>query len=182
MPVYVDGQEVDRLRGPDCGAALLRLCERFDGRESREVEVGLPVTTRYGTAGSVTVLWATTDTRASARHASRFRPAPSMVLKLGPGAKRILLWGLRESIPALLAEEANKRIAYKLRAPYRACDPDKLRLPVPGTCLRAGRRRPTPVLVTRLSSSAFNRSQVVYGLKDPPKPYVQRMRESGAWS
>lgn len=186
LPVFLNGRIVPdvTLRGDveEIARELGGRAKRWDHERSCQVEIGLP-RTRTGVVAATSVLWATIDSRDSARRCARFRPLPSMVLKLGRGAKRIVLWGLRESVPGMLAESGNKQLAYRLRAPYRMVDPDKLRVPLPGTFLRMDRARPAPVLVTLADHQAsYGRSQVVARLKDPPRPWAERMREKGAWS
>jgi hypothetical protein len=64
--------------------------------------------------------------------------------------------------------DANRRIAYRLRAVQKHGDPDELVFCAPGTCMRAGRSRPVPVRVARLSVETFTLAAVVGRLKDPP--------------
>lgn len=177
LPVYLDGgsSPATVLSGGVSKLArqLQQRAARWDLEESRQVELGVP---RLAD-GSVSALWATTDTRESAMRAHRFRPAPSMVLRFGASARRLIIWGLSEPVPGMLAEHGNKKIAYALHAPYRMVDPDKLRVPLPGTFLRVGRVRPAPVLVTLLEPAAtYQRSQITARLKDPPRPFMERLR------
>lgn len=180
LPVFLGGGErpatfVSGESAVEVGAELHRRAVRWDFERSLQVEIGAP----HGE--EMAALWCPLDTLRSARCAAAFRPLPSLVLKLGSGARRVAIWTLNEPIPSFMAEDANRRLAYKLRAPYRLAVPSAFRVPVPGTFLRVGRRRPASVTVTRMEVGGFARSQVVGTLKDPPKSYVQRMRESGAW-
>lgn len=183
LPVYLDGARTPatvlrRASAQAQAAELHRRAQAWDMDENRQVEIGLPCNSRVGGVGETSVLWATVDTRDQAwRCARRFRPPPSMVLRLGKSARRLVLWGLKETVPSFVAEHSNKRIAYALHAPYRMVDPDKLRIPVPGTCLRVGRQRPAAVLCTLMDpTAAYARSQVDATLKDPPVPYMERLR------
>lgn len=147
-------------------------------RDSVQVEIGLPERSpRNGGPGACTVLWSWVTTRDSLRRAHRFRPPPSLVLQMGSSCRRLLLWALKEQVDYVSMEPANRRIAYNLHAPQNLAAPEKLRVPLPGTFLRVGRKRPAPVLVTRMNLTSFSRSQVVATLRDPPPPFMQRLRE-----
>lgn len=157
---------------------LAELARRWDLRESRQVEIGLPQ--RKAGAGVVnsTVLWAWVESREQVDWLwRRFRPLPSIVLRMGGSCRRLCLWALQEDIPYVLAENANRRLAYALHAPQKYAAPERLRIPLPGTFLRVGRKRPCPVLVTRMETETFARARVVGELREPPAPYMQRLRE-----
>jgi hypothetical protein len=187
LPVYADGG-----RGPyrwlqtgsvsQLGEELRVLAEELDFERSAQVEIGLPQAIRYGGVAKLTVLWAWCENRDAVRRAHRrFRPAPTMVLRMGASCRRLLLWGLREPLSELTAEGDNKRIAYALHAPQKYAQANGLRIPLPGTFLRVGRSRPAPVLVTLMADDAiYPRSQVVAGLREPPAPFMQRVREGRA--
>jgi hypothetical protein len=100
-----------------------------------------------------------------------------MVLRMGKSCRRLLLWGLEENVAHASVMAANKRIAYALRAPQKWSEPEKLRIPLPATFLRVGRKRPAPVLVTRMGEEMFTRVAVAGRLSDPPPPYMDRLRE-----
>jgi hypothetical protein len=106
----------------------------------------------------------------------RFRPSPAVVLAIGSSCRRLCIWPLTEILPSILVETANKRIAYALHAPQKYAEPAALRIPLPGTFLRVGRKRPVAVVPTRLELDTWRREQLVGRLKDPPRPYMQRLR------
>jgi hypothetical protein len=179
LPVFVNGSYVPRGRlfcEPGMGARLYRLARKLELKESAQVEIGLPVTDG-GILGS-TVLWAWSRSRDSTRRASRFSPAPSIVLRFGASAERLMLWGLCEPVPYALIESQNERLSYALHAPRTHCRAEKLRVPLPGTFLRVGRSRPAPVLVTRMELTDYTRSQVTARLKDAPSRDAWRERRS----
>jgi hypothetical protein len=180
MPVYRD-EAVTPIAHIDCsrpsGAAGEMLRRAARARESCQLEVGLPESRRgSGGPGACTVLWVWVETPGSVRRAARFRPLPSVVLKAGGGCRRLLVWGLEENVPYPILMAHNKRLAYHLHAPQKWSDPGKLRVPLPGTFLRVGRKRPAPVVVTRLSEETFLRAAVGGKLRDPPLPYMDRLR------
>lgn len=181
FPVYLGGGDAPEawIAQPDAGARLLRRAAVWDGRDSLQVELGVPQDPRVPTPGVTTALWCWIETKDSAwRLARNFRPAPSIVLRIGSSARRLALWALKETISWRDAEAGNRRIAYALRAPQKYAALEALRVPLPGTFIRLGRRSPAPVAVTRFDPlPAFSRSQVVTTLKEPPRPYMERLRE-----
>lgn len=182
LPVYLDGAATparwfEITSWSVLGLELLRHCERWDAR-GRQIEVGLPCNERRTGVGTTTVLTVPIETPASARNCHRWLKLPTFVLRFGRSAKRIVLWGMSEPVPAISAEAANKKLAYACHSPYRMVDPDRVRIPVPGSSIRVGRKRPAPVTVTALNPDAtYTRSELVGRLKDPPAPYMQRLRE-----
>lgn len=172
LPVYVDGKPrvafKASVRAP---GKLWEKARALDERRSAEVALGLP---EYAAS---TVLWAWTDTGAQAAAVRRCGlPSPAIVLKMGGAAKRLLLWIIDEPVDHVLVENGNRRLAYALHAPYGRCAPEKLRVPLPGTFLRAGRARPAPVLVTRMELDVVSRARLVAGLKEPPDKDAWRDR------
>jgi hypothetical protein len=177
VPVYLDAAQT-----PNLWLAARELPDQLERRltrwEGRQVEIGLPQARAGLGVVSSTVLWVWVESRDSAaRLAKRFKPLPSIVLRIGASCRRLCLWPLHEVAPWVLLENSNKRIAYALHAPQKYAEPEKLRVPVPGTAITAGRKRPAPVSVTRLELPTFAREQVVGRLRDPPAPYMQRLRE-----
>ncbi len=179
LPVYLGGERWPRtyLEGTvtELGVDLARKARRWDEVRSLQVEIGLPE------RPAATVLWAWAESKDSAwraRTGNVFgRYLPTMVLKMGASARRLLLWGLKEPLPSVSVEPANKRIAYALRTPQKYSGLEKLRIPVPGSFLRVGRKRPSPVIVTRMDVDAFyTHRQLVGRLKDPPRPFMERLR------
>jgi hypothetical protein len=92
-----------------------------------------------------------------------------MILQEGTSTRRWLLWALEEPVSWFEAVKLNKRLAYKFGGVQKWSDPDLLWLPAPGTCLRAGRARPLPIRVSRVTTATFVRGDVAGGLKDPPE-------------
>jgi hypothetical protein len=182
IPVYLDGGEVP-VRWLDLASlargtsALAECVERWDRVQSRQVEIGLPQMRGVGEPTASTILWVWAESRESVKHAVKRRPAPTMVLRMGMSCRRLLIWSLREIVPAIVVEASNRRLSYALHAPYVCADPDKLRVPVPGTFLRVGRKRPVPVLTTLVETDrTYWRKDVVGRLRDPPRPYIERLR------
>lgn len=181
MPVYLDGSLAPStwLKGGvvELGAELARRSARWDFAASAQVEVGLPQGRRGGIA-KCTVLWAWVESHDQVhRAAKRFRPAPTMVVRMGSSCRRLLIWALSEAAAHVSVLAANKRIAYALHAPQKRADPELLRIPVPGTFLRVARVRPAPVVCTLLDQDrVFTLQQVAGRLKAPPAPYLERLR------
>jgi len=183
VPIYLNGSReahayIRADASPRAGAKLARKAKRYDELESAQVEIGLPeVELSGGGPSQSTVLWAWVESRDSAlRVARRFKPLPAVVLRMGSSCRRLCLWPLRELLPFALVESSNKRIAYALHSPQKYALPEALRIPLPGTFLRVGRARPAPVLATRLELDTWAREQLVGRLKDPPRPYMERLR------
>jgi hypothetical protein len=178
MPVYRNGRGVpsafvDCKQAPawDLAGRALR------ARDGDQVEVGLPeVSSRGGGPSACTCLWVWVESKDSARRAGRFRPLPSLVLRMGGSCRRLLLWALEEVVPYPILVAHNKRLAYFLRCPQKWAEPEKLRIPLPGTFLRVGRVRPCPVVVTRVSEDTFPRVGVGGRLREPPAPFMDRLR------
>lgn len=179
IPVFVDGRQTPDFMvacGPRAGERLWRRAEALELGRSAQVEIGLPVVN--GGVSSSTVLWCWCDSRDSSWRASRFQPAPALVLRFGASAQRLCLWGLREAVPWPSIEPHNGRLSYALRAPRTRCEAEQLRVPMPGTFLRVGRSRPVPVMVTRMEMTGYTRSQVTSQLKDAPSRDAWRQRKS----
>lgn len=184
LPAYVAGSQRPHtyLDARRAYAELPRRAAQWDRLDSAQVEIGLPESRRNnGGAAAASVLWAWLEARDSARWAARFKPLPSLVLRIGRSCRRLCIWPLNESVPWVLVESANKRLAYALHAPQKYAQPERLRIPLPGTFIREGRKVPAPVLTTRLELATFERAQVVDRLREPPRPWAERMREQGKW-
>lgn len=184
MPVYRDG-DMRPLAYIDCShpseAAVEMLRRAARARDSHQLEIGLPEARRESFGpGACTILWVWLESRDSARRAAKWTERaglmPSLVLKVGKSCRRLLIWGLEESVPHASVVAANKRIAYALHAPQKPGVPEALRIPLPGMFLRVGRKRPAPVLVTRVSEDMWTRQQIVGRLRDPPPDFMQRLR------
>lgn len=153
----------------DSGRVLAETVRGLDERWSPEIRLGLPQSRRWnGGVGAVTVLWAVVEGSDQVARAQRFRPRPSMVVRAGVGSRRWLLWALDRPAGYFDVQAANRRLAYALHATQKHGDPDGLSLPAPGSCLRVGRARPVPVVVSRLSVETFALRAVVGRLKEPP--------------
>ena len=161
LPLYMDGKKAGQVPVHPLSALATRC------RETREMSLGVE--------GEPTILWAWISGTAQVQRAHRFRPKPSMVLRMGASSERLLIWALREAIPVMLCEGANKRLSYAFRAPYTRSTVESLRIPL--TTLTANRKRLVPVEVTRMElEPMFLRSEVVGRLKEPPAPYMTRLR------
>lgn len=176
IPIFIAGRATATRRARTPGE-LQELAAVLHNRE-QEASAGLALPdgpSRYPQES--TVLWCWVQGTKQVERARRFRPLPSIVLQMGASSRRLLLWLLAEPIPIMLVESANRKLAYALHAPQKWALPDTLRVPLPNTFLRAGRKRPAPVLMTRLATDHHTRSQIVGRLRDPPAPYMQRLRE-----
>lgn len=154
---------------PGSGQRLARSVRWHDERADTEIRLGVPH--RSASAGGVTgatVLWAVVEGSDQVGRAMRFRPLPSMVLRAGGASRRWLLWSLEEPLDYFGLVDANRKLAYHFGARQKLGDPDLAWFPAPGSCLREGRARPSPVVVSRLSHEGFTVRQLVGRLKEPP--------------
>lgn len=170
----IERRRGDRVRlfwRPARAPGLSSLVRDLDERYSDEIAVGLPQRERWnGGVGTATVAWCWVEGSAQVDRAMRHRPLPTMALTFGGGSRRLLLWGLEAPVRWLELQAANKRLAYAFGARQRDGDPDGLRIPMPGTCLRAGRSRPAPVVCSRLTVATFDLAAVAGHLREPPEP------------
>lgn len=180
FPVYTDGRAAPAFYTRSA-KTLAKRSRTLDFRENAQVEIGLPERPRGIYPSEATVLWAWVESTEQARRAGRFRPMPSMVLRVGASCRRLCLWALDRSPGYTAVEAANRRLSYHLHAPQKYAKPEKLRIPLPGTCIRVGRKRPAPVVVTRMELEQFDPEAVAGRLKAPPPTWVERQRASGAW-
>jgi hypothetical protein len=165
-PFWVD------LSGPGAGGKLARLVRDIDERWSAEIRLSLPRRRlHFGTVSFAGCLWAMTEGTDQTQRLERFRPEPTLVLREGSSSRRTSLWLINRQLdyPRLL--RANRRLAYRLRAVQKAGDPDELRVPMPGACLRKDRARPIPVVMERLDADlgSFTVREMVGKLRDPPE-------------
>jgi hypothetical protein len=154
-------------RWPEDVAGMVRW---LDEEHDDEVLLGLPWSRKdAGGVAKVSLLWARVEGDKQLAWARRHRPLPTMILQEGTSTRRWLLWALEEPVGWVEAVEANKRLAYRFGGVQKWADPDVLWLPAPGTCLRAGRTRPVPIRVSRVTTATFLAGDVAGGLKDPPQ-------------
>lgn len=154
-------------RGPS--EDLAGIVRYLDEQYSDEIRLGVPQSRPWaGGVSWVSMLWAVVEGSDQLQRARRFRPLPSLVLQAGAGSRRWLIWALEDRLNYFGAQEANRKLAYALRATQKHGDVDLAWFPAPGTCLRAGRSRPVPVRVARLTTDTFRADSVVGRLKDPP--------------
>ena len=104
----------------------------------------------------------------------RFNP---LVLKLGTGSERLMIWMLDEPLAYGRVAPANESLAYAFRAPRTRSEPEKLTIPLPGTFLRAGRTRAAAVTLTRCEFEHHSVGRLLGGLKTPPAKDAWRNRE-----
>lgn len=148
-----------------------------DERFSEEITLSLPRRRRgLQFVDRATVLWAVVEGKAQAAALERFKPVPSLVLREGGSSRRTAVWMLNRAVPHEAVVRANRRIAHRLGAAKKHADPDELRLPAPGTCLRVGRSRPVPVVVERLEPVWWTVREVVGHLRDAPDADAWRQR------
>jgi hypothetical protein len=136
----------------------------------RDVRLSTGVRRRreFGSCGDAAVLWVRTEGKAQAAALKRFRPSPTVVLSEGSTSRKVALWSLDRPWGFEVIERANRRLAYALRtAPkWSVLEFD---FAAPGSCLRAGRARPVPVVVEWMDArGVYTARQVVGALKEPP--------------
>ena len=158
-----------RCGQPGDGARLARVVRWHDQRLDTEIRLGVPqAKAKGGGVSFVTALWAVVEGTDQLQRARRFRPLPSLVLQAGAGSKRWLVWALEDRLDYFAAQDANRKIAYHLRATQKHGDVDRAWFPAPGSCLRLDRSRPVPVRVARLTTDVFCAESVVGRLREPP--------------
>jgi hypothetical protein len=150
---------------PGLPALILDLADRYED----EITLGLPQSRRWaGGTGHATILWTRVENGGQLEKAKELRPLPTLILREGVSLKRLLIWALEERLPWTEVVAANKRIAYRLGTRQADADPDQLRIPCPGTRLRAGRVKPVPVVCARLETTSYSCREVTGFLPDPP--------------
>lgn len=172
MPVELTSERVTfwhRCGHPGDGARLARVVRWHDERLDTEIRLGVPQERpNNGGVGRASALWCVVEGTDQVRRAHRFRPLPSIALRAGGSSRRWLIWALEEPVDYFTVAEANRKLAYHLRARQKDGDPDLAWFPAPGSCLRDGRSRPVPVVCARLSTQAFTAQSVTGRLKEPP--------------
>ena len=171
LPLYIDRlpNPLAELRGPHdrLGARVARIAARLDMEESREVALALPTTGGYVYRSMV--LWTWAKTTEQGLEAAKFSPEPSIVLRMGRSAVRLLVWALRNPVNEADCTTFNERLAWRIGAPRTATAAAQLRLPLPGTFRRVGRRVPAPVLLTKFDlSRAYEAQEIAGKLREPP--------------
>lgn len=159
-----------QVKGPVNRRRAVHLVRALDENYSPEIVMTLPRKQRgWGTVTASTVCWARIEGSKQVERARKFRPHPTVVLQEGTSSRRLLLWGLSRPLSWDQTVQANKRIAYRLGSLQKAADPDELRIPLPGTCLRS-KKKPIPIVVGRLDlDGVYTPREVVGQLKDPPE-------------
>ncbi len=166
MPVTCTGNGRSRLVWHRCGnpRALQVLVDGFD-----EVTLGLPQPKRFhGGPTGATVLWCVVTGSAQLEAARKFRPLPSFVVAEGATSKRLLMWPLRERAGYQEVTDANRKIAYRLRATQKHGEPECLAVPAPGSVTTGKRAKGVAVRVARLTLEDYTVRQVTGRLRTPP--------------
>ncbi len=170
----VRGQVADVTPGMvhyDFEAADLDGWARMVARMSRDRDVRLSTGVRrreFGTCSDAAVLWARVEGKAQVKALERFRPSPTFVVSEGATSRKVALWSLSRPWGFEVVERANRRIAYALRAAPKWGVPE-FDFPAPGSCLRAGRVRPVPVVFDWFDPrGVYTAREVVGALKEPP--------------
>lgn len=182
LPVYTDGKPNPEHRLPcdeilRSGERLARIAAKLDLEDSAEVAIGLPRV--HELVYSSTVLWAWVNGKEQVARASKFKPMPSVVLKIGSaGSERLMIWVLNKPVSDTQCFELNERISYALHAPRTRSKPDALRVPLPGTFMRVGRKLAAPVLLTRLHVECGLDYRKFAGLKEPPPKDAWKNRKA----
>jgi hypothetical protein len=179
VPLYIDGlpKPLHHLRcaDPKTPQRVARMACNLDFYESVEVALGLACT--QGHVYSAPLLWAWIRGGEQEQRAAKFRPLPSLVLRIGSSSERLLGWTLKHPVAAHEADLLNARLAYALHAPRTRSKCAALRLPLPGTFMRVGRSQPAPVLVTRWQiDRPFDAAAIAGDLREPPAPDAWRQR------
>jgi hypothetical protein len=171
MPIEYGQSELTGRSWHRCGDpdGLVRLVRGWDEDHSDEILLGLPEPKPKSGPMGATILWARTEGKSQTDKAFKLRPMPTMVLREGGSSRRLLVWALRRWADYFEVQDLNARIAYRLGA--KQCDglPERLRIAAPGTCLRVGRGRPIPVVVSRLEPVSYLPEQVAGRLRKPPE-------------
>lgn len=163
--------------GPGHSRDLVGMVRFLDEHYDDEILLGMPQERpNNGGVGRASVLWCRVEGKDQLARARRFHPRPSLVLAEGTSTRRWLFWPLERPVSYFEVKPANRKIAYHLRAMQKWGDPDRVWFPAPGTCLRAERSRPVPVVVARLTQDVFELDAVVGRLREPPE--VDWWRES----
>lgn len=121
--------------------------------------------------------WCRIEGEKQLKRARWFKPLPTMVLSEGGSTRKWLIWWTNQ-LDYTTAEDFNKRIAYKLGAVQKHGSPENLRIPLPGTCLRVGRSRPVPIVVSRLEPVRFEAAKRFGGLRKPPEVDFSKFRKA----
>lgn len=181
-PLFMDsvaaGEETTwhRVGQPGSAERLVGFVGRMEDRFSPDMALGLAQPQRQGDGvRDCPMLWCRVEGDKQVKRAHRFRSRPTLVIGDATSSKRLLMWWLTGSVDYFDAVDANRKLAYHLGAPQKVGkEPDLLRIPVPGSCLRTGRARPSPVVVTRCEPVRFELAALVGGLKQPPDPDAWR--------
>lgn len=124
----------------------------------------------WGTS-AVPALHVRVEGKKQADRLRNFRPVPTFVIREGSTTRYVALWMLRAPLRKWSdSTRANKRIAHALGASKKNCFAGDFSFPVPGSVLRAGRKRPVPVVVARAGLEAYTVREVVGRLRDAPDP------------
>ena len=112
-----------------------------------------PCAVKDGHAWRSFALWARCKSKESVGLLGAWPLRPTFVVKDGP-VRRTALWALEEPVSAQECADANKRLAYALRAPQVYGNPDEFLLPL-GLC-------------EEFNHSLYSAGEVVLGLSEPP--------------
>jgi len=113
------------------------------------------------------VLWVDCDTAEAVASLEAFRPAASMVVASGGPRRRHAYWLLAESVAVEAIEQANRRLAWALRADPQCSEPARILRPAGSLWHKA--RPPAPVRLLRLDDAPrHDLSDVVGSLPDSP--------------
>jgi hypothetical protein len=149
-------------------------------RDHHQVYVGAaPRVRRDGRAAAVErvwCLWADCDGREALGRLCDFRPLPAIVVRSGSEDSAHAYWPLREPLPPLWAQRANRRLALTLGADRASTDAPRILRPI-GT-LNHKHDPPRLVRCTRLEIEAFSWVEVVGSLPDD-RVYVAPPRSAG---
>lgn len=173
MPLRVAGPTQQgvwhhRCGVPGSGERLVNVVRAADERFNEQVEIGIPAVRVFGGVREATAFWVRVEGTDQNRRLGWFKPAPSLILREGSSSRRVAVWPLAHPVRWVGINRGNRRIAHRLRAPKKHSEPENLWIPAPGTCLRAGRTRPVPIVVERLELDVFMPLDIVGLLKDPP--------------
>lgn len=111
-------------------------------------------------------LWVDCDTPDSVEKLRAFTPAPTMIVRSGSGENVHAWWSLIQSVPARMAEQANRRLAYHLGADARCAEVARILRP-PGTFNH--KHEPPGIVSCDGGTGALVRPvEMVANLPDPP--------------
>lgn len=145
-------------------------------REPRVMAVPLRRAGRHLERVDSSLLWVRTTSGAAASKLRSFRPAPDVMIREGSDANYVAFWALSTPLDYEWLERANRRLAKHFNAGGYAQAAVDFTFFLPGTIIRHGRGRSTPVELVKwaVPERLHTAREVVGRLKDPPTDEEKR--------